>query len=353
MSYPTHSDAWYFTATSQGPFSDALQLKKGIAIPELKDNECLLRIKAVSLNYRDMVIAKGMYPFPLSLPKVPGSDATGVVVAVGKAVTRYKKGDRVCTLFNQLHQAGSLTQEAILSALGGALDGTLRQYAAFPDYGLVPAPSKLSNVEASTLSCAPLTAWNSLFGLESKALRPGDVLLTQGTGGVSLSAIQFALMVGATVIATTSSEEKAEKLKKLGVHHVINYKKTPNWGEVAKSLTPNNVGVDHVVEVGGAGTLRQSLNAIKLEGVISLVGFLSGQTNDLPDMMQAFAGLCIVRGVVVGSKQQFEAMVRAIDANGIHPVVDAKQFAFEEATAAFQYHWDQKNWGKVVIRVPS
>lgn len=288
----------------------------------------------------------------MALPVVPGSDAAGTVIAVGKKVTEFQVGDKVCTLFNQEHQAGPITPRALGSGLGGAIDGTLRRVAVFPEHGLVAAPSTISPVEASTLTCAPLTAWNALYGLQSKALKPGDVVLTQGTGGVSLAAVQFARAAGATVIATTSSDEKGKKLKELGAHHVINYKTTPNWGEVAKSLTPNGEGVDHIIEVGGSGTLTQSLKAIKLEGTISIIGFLGGvKKEDMPSLLDALNHVCTVRGILVGSKQQFEEMNRAIDAAGIHPVVDQKTFKFENAVDAYQYQWDQKHFGKVVIEL--
>ena len=157
-------------------------------------------------------------------------------------MTRFSTGQKVCTLFNQGHIAGYLTPAAAITGLGGALDGTLRQYAVFPESGLVLAPATLTPIEASTLSCAPVTAWNALYGLSDRALKPGDVVLTQGTGGVSIAALQFALAAGATVISTTSSAEKAKKLKELGAHHIINYKDTPNWGEEAKKLTPGGEG---------------------------------------------------------------------------------------------------------------
>jgi len=286
----------------------------------------------------------------MSLPRIPGSDGAGTVLAVGKKVTQFKAGDKVCTLFNQLHQSGPIDPRSIQSGLGGAIDGTLRKVAVFPEHGLVPAPKNLTPIEASTLTCAPLTAWNALFGY--KPVKPGDVVLTQGTGGVSLAAIQFAAAAGATVIATTSSDEKGRKLKELGAHHVINYKTTPNWGEVARSLTPNGEGVDNIIEVGGSGTLNQSLKAIKLEGTISIIGFLGGvRKEDMPTMMDALSNLCTVRGILVGSKDQFEEMNRAIEAADIHPVVDPKTFKFENAVDAYQYQWDQKHFGKVVIEV--
>lgn len=210
----------------------------------------------------------------------------------------------------------------------------------------------LSDEEASTLSCAGLTAWNALYGLKSKALKPGDVVLTQGTGGVSMFAVQFAVAAGATVIATTSSDEKASKLKSLGAHHVINYKTESNWGEAAKALTPDGQGVDHILEVGGPRTMAQSLKAIKMDGVISIIGFLGGgSSKDQPSFLECLNHVCIVRGILVGSRLQFEEMNLAIDANKIKPVVDSRIFKLEEAREAYEYMWDQKHFGKLVIKV--
>lgn len=293
-----------------------------------------------------------MYPFPTKNPVTPASDGAGNIIAVGKNVQVFSVGDKVCTLFNQEHQYNPIDKAGIESGLGGARDGTLRQYAAFPEHGVVLAPSNLTPIEASTLPCAPLTAWNGLYGLQSKALKAGDWVLTQGTGGVSLSGIQFAKAAGAIVIATTSSDDKAKKLKDLGADYVINYKTTENWGEVAKGLTPGKVGVDHILEVGGPGTMKQSLNAIKMEGVIAIIGFLGGAAaEDQPSMLDALNYVATIRGLLVGSRQQFVDMNRAIDANNIHPVVDKKVFEFEQVPEAMQYQWDQKHFGKVVVKV--
>lgn len=344
---PTTSKNWVVTSTKKD--FDGLELQEA-EIPKLSDNEILVEIDAVSLNYRDLIIPKGLYPLPASFPRIPGSDACGTVISTGSKVTRFSTGQKVCTLFNQGHIAGSLTRAIAGTGLGGALDGTLRQYGVFPESGLVLAPSTLTPIEASTLSCAPVTAWNALYGIIDHALKPGDVVLTQGTGGVSIAALQFALAAGATVIATTSSAEKGRKLKELGAHHVINYKETTNWGEEAKKLTPGGEGVHHIIEVGGPGTMRQSLNAIKMGGVISIIGFLGGQ-GEQPGMLEALMHGCIIRGILVGSRLQFEDMNRAIDANNIKPVVDKEIFAFEDAKAAYQYNWDQKHFGKTVIKV--
>ncbi|EEH40040.1 alcohol dehydrogenase [Paracoccidioides lutzii Pb01] len=350
MSRPLKTDSWIVDGSNG---FESLTVQRGVPIPELGDYDCLIQIQAVSLNYRDLIIPKGLYPFPLSLPRVPCSDGAGIILATGPRVTQWRRGDRVCTLFNQTHQANPITPESMNSGLGGVIDGTLRKYAVLPEYGLVRAPANLNPIEASTLSCAPLTAWNALYGL--LPLKAGDVVLTQGTGGVSLAAVQFAVAAGAMVIATTSSSEKMERLMRMGVQHVINYKTTPEWGEVAKSHTPGGRGVDHVVEVGGPGTMAQSLKAVRKEGVITIIGFLGGAGGKggkkEPSILDPLVEVCTVRGILVGSRQQMKDMVRAIEVNKIRPVVDEKVFGFEEARDAYQYQWDQKHFGKVVIKV--
>lgn len=212
-------------------------------------------------------------------------------------------------------------------------------------------PSNLNFLEASTLSCAALTAWNALYGLENRALKPGQTVLTQGTGGVSIFALQFAKAAGARVIATTSSAKKAELLKKYGADHVINYKETPNWGEKAKSLTPGNVGVQHVVEVGGPTTMAQSLQAVAIDGVISIIGFVGGSSKEQPTFLDCLNNICTVRGLLVGSRLQMEDMCAAIEANDLHPVVDEKVFDMADLKDAYQYMWDQKHFGKLTVKV--
>lgn len=276
------------------------------------------------------------------------SDGAGEVVEVGERVTRFKPGDKVVTLFNQGHLFGPVDAAAAGTGLGGVVDGTLRQYGMFNENGLSHAPQNLGALEAATLTCAGLTAWNALYGL--KPLLPGEWVLTQGTGGVSLFAIQFAKAAGARVIATTSSADKCETLKKLGADHVINYKDDPNWGATAKKLTTGGAGVDHIIEVGGAATLEQSCAAIKYEGVVTIIGFLGG-AKPKTSAIDALMHLCTFRGVYVGSRQQLEDMVRCIEANDIHPVVDEKVFALDEVKEAYEYMWDQKHFGKVVIKV--
>ncbi|RFU29467.1 hypothetical protein B7463_g6865, partial [Scytalidium lignicola] len=345
-SIPKTTKAW--TVSETGDF-DGLKFNPEFAIPPLSDNDVLVKFHAASLNYRDLVIPKKMYPFGTREGVVAGSDGAGEVIAVGSKVTRFKTGDKVVTLFNQGHIGGSLSPETAGTGLGGVIDGTLRQYGTFNEQGLVEMPSTLSWEEAATLPCAAVTAWNSLYGL--KPLLPGDVVLTQGTGGVSIFAAQFAKAAGATVIATTSSSKKAEHLKKMGVNHIINYKDDPNWGETAKALTPKGHGVNHVIEVGGPGTLAQSLKAIKIDGIISVIGFLASASGDQPTLMETLSHSAIVRGIMVGSRIQFEDMNRAIDANKIKPAVDEKVFTLEQLKEAYQYMWDQKHFGKLAIKI--
>jgi NADPH:quinone reductase-like Zn-dependent oxidoreductase len=253
---------------------DDLKYNKEALIPEIGDKDVLVKctytsspisspnsnkptVHGASLNYRDLVIPKGKYPFAQKDGIVPASDGAGIVEAVGRHVHRFKAGDKVITLFNQAHLGGSLDPYSVSTGVGGTIDGSLRQYGAYDEQGLVHMPKNLNFLEGATLTCAALTAWNGLYGLESRALKQGDVVLTQGTGGVSNFALQFAKAAGATVIATTSSKEKAETLKKLGADHVINYKEDANWGETAKKLTPGGEGVTHVIEVGGPTTMKQ------------------------------------------------------------------------------------------------
>ncbi|KAJ5543274.1 Polyketide synthase enoylreductase [Penicillium sp. DV-2018c] len=319
-------------------------------VPKVGENEVLVKLEAASLNYRDLIIPKGKYPFALQLPVVPGSDGAGEVIEVGSKVSQFKKGDRVATLFNQGHQYGAIDTYAAGTGLGGVIDGTLREYGSFNEQGLVKAPKNLNSIEASTLSCAALTSWNALYGL--KPLKPGQVVLVQGTGGVSTFGLQFAKAAGATVIATTSSEEKAKKLKKLGADHVINYKTDPNWGETARTLTPEQAGVDHIIEVGGSGTLQQSFKCVKLEGVISVIGFLGGvDPKTQPTVLEALNHICTVRGVYVGSKELMKDMVRAIEANDIHPVVDDQVFTLDQAREAYTHMFAQKHFGKLAIKI--
>ncbi|KAI4140980.1 MAG: hypothetical protein L6R39_005564 [Caloplaca ligustica] len=345
---PTTTKQW--TVAGKGGFN-RLKLDDKAQIPPLGDHEVLVHFHYVSLNYRDLIITKGKYAFPTKDNVVPGSDGAGTVEAVGPRVTRFKPGDKVLTLFNQAHYAGPINWDIVNTGVGGMVNGTLRQYGAFEDNGLVHMPSTLDFKQGSTLSCAALTAWNGLYGLESKALKPGDTVLTQGTGGVSIFGLQFAKAAGARVIATTSDDSKASTLRSLGADIVVNYKTDPSWGETAKKASPQGLGVDHILEVGGPTSMAQSLKAIKPEGVISIIGFLGGMGKEQPSFLECFNRICTVRGVLVGSRLQFEAMNEAIDATGLKPVVDEKVFALEELREAYQYMWDRKHFGKLCIKI--
>ncbi|KAI1034997.1 hypothetical protein LB503_011627 [Fusarium chuoi] len=307
MSLPKTTKGW--AVVGQGSF-DNLKFDTQQPLPELSDNEVLVRLHAASLNFRDIMIAQGTYPFDVKPNIIPGSDGAGEVVAVGKKVTRFQEGSKVMTLFMQTYFGGPLTPMALGSAVGGSIDGTLRDYGVFNENGL-----------AATLPCSALTAWNALYGL--KAVLPGDWVLTQGTGGVSISALQFAKAAGARVVATTSSAAKAQKLKELGADHEI-----PNWGEEAKRLTEG--GVDHVLEVGGAHTITESLKAVNLGGVVTIIGWIAGPGETGPSFPQILSSMAVVRGIFVGSRDQFEAMVRAIEASDIKPVLDQHVFKLEE-----------------------
>lgn len=295
---------------------------------------------------------QGIYPRKTIEDIFPGSDGSGEVVAVGSRVIRFKKGDRVVTAFYQDFFGGPAPTAANSEkALGGSVHGTFRQYGTFDEQGLLPLPRNLDYLEGATLSCAALTAWNSLNGLQH--INSGDCVLAQGTGGVSLFAVQFALAAGAIVIGTTSSNIKAKNLKELGVHHIINYREEPTWGAKAKELSLGGLGVQRVIDVGGPKTVKQSLEAIAPGGHITMIGFLTGfkKDEDHPSFLEPFARMCIVRGIEVGNRTQFEEMNRAIEANDIHPVVDPEVFSLENLVAAFEYQYAQKHTGNVVIRI--
>jgi len=325
-----------------GGIDDLKLVERPLLQPGL--GEVLVRIRAVTLNYRDLLTVKGGYGSRQKFPLVPLSDAAGIVEAVGPGVARFKPGDRVFNSFFQNWIGGAPSEEKFASAPGGMLDGVLSQYRVFPQHGLLHAPSHLSDVEAAALPCAGLTAWSAVvkFG----CTKPGSVVLTQGTGGVSLFALQFAKLAGARVIATSSSEGKMEKLRKLGADETINYRAKPEWGKEARALTAGR-GVDLVVEVGGAGTLARSFGAIRIGGKISMIGGLSGAATELnPGLI--LGRRANVQGISVGSTQMFEAMNRAIAASGLKPVID-KVFPFEEAPAAYRYLQSAQHFGKIVI----
>lgn len=308
--------------------------------------QVLVRIRAVSLNYRDLVVVKGTYPVGLQPPFVPVSDGAGEVVAVGEGVSRVAVGDRVVGQYLQDWIAGELTEEWRRSSLGGPRQGLLRELALLPEHGLVHIPEHLSFVEAATLPIAALTAWSALF--THGHLQPGETVVLQGTGGVSLFGLQLAKLAGARTIVTSSSDEKRERAEALGADITLNYRTTPEWGAEVLRLTEGR-GADHVLEVGGARTLEQSLRAIRYGGHVWLIGFLSGTTTEL-NLVAAMQRRARLNGIAVGSRTEFEAMNRAITQSGLRPVVD-RVFPVEQVQDAFRYLELGAHFGKVAIAV--
>lgn len=308
--------------------------------------EVLVRIKAASLNYRDVMVVNGTYNPKMKLPAIPLSDAAGEVESIGSEVTKWKVGDRVTPIFVQRWYEGSSDDEKRRTALGAGpqWDGILREYAAFSEDSVVGVPHHLSFEEAATLPCSAVTAWNAL--VVSGGLKAGDTVLTLGTGGVSIFAIQIARMFGAHIISTSSSDAKIERLKALGVDETINYRTHEDWDAEVLKLTSRR-GVDHVVEVGGAGTLQRSLNAVRVGGHIALIGALSsGQTfNPIGVFMKSVR----MQGIFVGSRAMFEDLNRAVNAEKLEPVID-KTFAFDDIGRALTHMASGAHFGKIVIK---
>ncbi len=314
------------------------------ADPRPGADQVLIRMRAASLNYRDIMTVEGTYNPKQPLPLIPCSDGVGEVVEVGDGVTRARVGDRVATTFFHDWVSGTPTRARLRSTLGGPYDGTLAELMVVGQEGIVHPPEHLSDEEAATLPCSGVTAWNAL--VEHGGLRAGDIVLVQGTGGVSIFALQFARMFGALVIATSSSDDKLQRVRELGSWQEINYREDDGWGKTAHKLA-HGVGVDHVVEVGGAGTLEQSLRAVRIGGSISIIGALSGAASRLsvlPILMQGVR----LQGLLVGCRESFESMNRAISSNQMRPVVD-RVFPFSDAPAAFRYMKSGAHLGKVCL----
>lgn len=312
--------------------------------PAPAHGQVLLEMKAASLNYRDVLTVAGQYNPKQPLPLIPCSDGVGVVAAVGEGVSRVAVGDRVATLFAQRWWGGRPERGKLRSTLGGPLDGVLAQYMVLDENGVVPVPEHLSDSEAATLPCAALTAWSAL--VTQGEVGAGDTVLVQGTGGVSIFALLFARILGARVIVTSSKRDKLERARALGSWAEINYVDEPEWGKKARQLTAG-VGVDHVVEVGGGGTLEQSLQAIRIGGQISMIGVLAGGATKL-SVVPILMGNVRLQGILVGSREGFEAMNRAIAHHRLSPVVD-RVFPFSETPEAFRYLSEGRHFGKVAI----
>jgi NADPH:quinone reductase-like Zn-dependent oxidoreductase len=308
-------------------------------------SEVVVRVRAVSLSYRELMILRGWYPLPVKADVVPVSDGAGEIVAVGEGVERFAVGDRVSAAVFPRWSDGRFRIE-YAAQLGGSLDGLLTEYARLDESALVRIPEHLSFAEASTLPVAGVTAWNALTG--GRGLQSGETVLTLGTGGVSLFAIQFAKAFGARVLATTSSEEKAAALRALGADEVLNYREESDWAARVRTLT-DGLGVDHVVEVTGA--LGDALTAVAMGGEIALVGLL-GDSDGLAslDVKQLWLAGANLRALAVGSHAQFVAMTRAISTNRIRPVIDSV-FAFDDAPDAYRYYQSARPLGKVVITI--
>lgn len=309
----------------------------------LQPGQTRVRVKATSLNYRDLMTVKHGGARGARLPLIPLSDGAGEVVEVGPGVSRVQPGDRVMGIFMQTWLAGEPTQAHTQSALGGAIDGMLAEQVVLHEDGLVHVPDYLSYEEAATLPCAALTAWQGL--MTKGGMQAGDTILVLGTGGVSIFALQFAAIAGAKTIITSSSDAKLERAKQLGAAECINYKATPDWERRVLELT-DGVGVDHVVEVGGVGTLEKSLQAVRIGGTVSLIGVLTGAGT--MDPMAILRKSIRMQGIYVGSRAMFEAMNRAMSLHKLRPVID-RAFPFEESREALSYMESAAHFGKIVV----
>ncbi|MBU0604577.1 MAG: NAD(P)-dependent alcohol dehydrogenase [Gammaproteobacteria bacterium] len=314
-------------------------------IPRPGPGQVLVRMRAASLNYRDYLIVTDRYPGMISKDLVPLSDGAGEVVDTGPDTSRFATGDRVIGCFFEGWLSGPMLESHYGASLGGTASGVLSEYRVFDENALVALPEHLSFEQGATLPCAALTAWNALFE-GPRPLRPGDTVLVLGTGGVSMFALQFAQAAGAEVIATSSSDTKLEKVRALGATKLINYRTHPDWEQQVLEMTGGR-GVDHVVEVGGPGTLQRSISAARHGGSVHLIGVLTGgQIDPLAILFRSTQ----LRGVFVGSRDMFESMNRLLAARKIEPVID-RVFGFTEARAAIRHLEGATHFGKVVIRI--
>lgn len=314
--------------------------------PVPQAGEVVVAVRCASLNYRDILMIAGSYNPRQPLPMVPLSDGAGEVVAVGPGVSRVRVGDRVAGLFAQRWYGGTPNRDQLKATLGGPLDGALQQLWCLPEDGVVRVPDYLSWAEAATLPCAALTAWTAL--VEQGGLRPGETVLVQGTGGVSVFALQIAVLCGARVIVTSSSAAKLAQARALGAWETLNYAERPDWGKAVLALT-GGVGVDHVVEVGGAGTLGQSLIAVRPGGHVAIIGVLAGGSGPV-NLTQVLMNNLRLQGVLVGHRQGFEAMCRAFAVAELHPALD-RQFSWRQLAQALDFQRQGRHFGKVVLAI--
>jgi len=312
--------------------------------PKPGPREVLVKVSASSINYRDLTTIENPVPRGIPYPRIPNSDGAGEVVETGPQVTRFKSGDRVCGIFFQDWIDGDITARDMQSALGGTLDGMLAEYRVLHEDGLVATPDHLADTEAATLPCAALTAWNSL--VEKGRVTAGSTVLLLGTGGVSVIALQFCRMLGARAIVTSSSDEKLAQVREMGAWQTINYRSVPDWEQAVLEMTDGR-GVDHTVEVGGAGTLEKSIAATRLAGSVGLIGVLTGGQIDPMSILRKSIRL---QGIYVGNRRMFEDMNRAVAAHEWRPVID-KVYAFEDARQAYHDMRSAGHFGKLVITV--
>ncbi|MFO0349781.1 MAG: zinc-dependent alcohol dehydrogenase family protein [Alphaproteobacteria bacterium] len=303
--------------------------------------EILVRVRASSLNFHDLAVVYGM--IPVADGRIPMSDGAGDVVAVGAGVKAFKPGDQVLSTFFPNWAGGGPALERVMGVPGDHVDGFAAEHVAMPATAFTRIPKGWSLTEAATLPCAALTAWRAL--IVDAAIRPGSVVLTQGTGGVSIFALQLAKAAGARVVATSSSDEKLARLKDLGADHVINYKTDTNWGRSAAEWAGQ--GVDAVIEVGGPGTLNQSITACRIGGHVSLIGVLTGWSGEVMTALQMSKSVA-VKGITVGSREDQVNMIAAIEANGIRPVIDSR-FPLDDIAGAFAHQRSQKHFGKICL----
>lgn len=330
--------------------ADGIQAIKLIekAMPEIGDNELLVKMKACSLNYRDILITMGGYVRNDIRPITPLSDGAGEVVKVGSAVSNFKPGDRVVGNFFQQWTDGKIDDNGLNSAMGGSIDGVLGDYFILQADCTVKIPDHLSYNEAATLPCAATTAWHAL--VEVGNIQPGDTILLLGTGGVSIFGLQIAKAKGAKVIITSSSDEKLQRAKEMGADFTINYQTTPEWDQEVLKFTQGE-GVNNVLEVGGAGTFEKSVACTKANGTVSVIGILSGLENPTISLMTIF-NLLRIQGIYVGSTAMLSDLAEFMAEHAIHPVID-KVFSFDKASEAYQHMASAKHFGKIVIAQPS
>jgi NADPH:quinone reductase-like Zn-dependent oxidoreductase len=312
--------------------------------PEPKPGELLVRVRASSLNFHDDMVVLGK--IPSADGRIPMSDGAGEVAAVGDGVEEFKVGDKVVGTFWTHWLGGEMTSATKRDIPGDTIDGYARDYACMSASAFTKAPAGYTDAEAATLPCAGVTAWRAL--VVNGHVKPGDTVLILGTGGVSLFALQFAKAAGARVIATSSSDEKLEKLKRLGADALINYRAEPDWGQKAKDFTDGR-GVDHVIEVGGPATLKQSIAACRIGGHIALIGVLTGFAAEVV-IPALFSNQIRTSGISVGSRADQEDMIRAITVNCLKPVID-RSYPIQEIVAAFKYFESQKHFGKVCLEL--